>query len=57
MGWIGVETLPLTERKADLPLVLYESEVYKGDEPEEKLDVIYNVDKWTKGRDFRLGSD
>ncbi len=24
MGWIGVETLPLTERKADLPLVLYE---------------------------------
>ena len=40
-----------------MPLVLYGSEVYKGDEPEEKLDVIYNVDKWTKGRDFRLGSD
>ena len=37
---------------ADLPWVLYESEVYKGDEPEEKLDVIFNVDKWTKGRDF-----
>jgi hypothetical protein len=57
MGWIGVETSPLTERKADLPWVLYGRKTYKGNEPKEKLDVIYNVDKWTKGRDFRLESD
>lgn len=45
MGWIGVETSPLTERKADFFWVLYERNSHKGITSEDKLDGVSNDNK------------
>jgi hypothetical protein len=48
MSWIGVETSPLTERKADFLWVLYERNSHKGITSEDKLDGVSNDNKRTK---------
>jgi hypothetical protein len=48
MRQIGVETLPLTERKADFFWVLYESKSDKGIKSEDKLDGVKYDNKRTE---------
>jgi hypothetical protein len=48
MSQIGVETLPLTERKADFFWVLYERNLDKGIKSEDKLDGVNNDNKRTE---------
>ena len=48
MRQIGVETLPLTERKADFFWVLYESKPDKGIKSEDKLDDVNYDNKRTE---------
>jgi hypothetical protein len=48
MSQIGVETLSLTERKADFFWVLYEKKRDKGIQSEDKLDAVNNDYKRTE---------
>jgi hypothetical protein len=48
MNRIGVETLPMTERKADFFWVLYERNFHKGIKSEDKLDGVISDNKRTK---------
>ena len=57
MGWIGVQTLPLTERKADLSWVLYGGEDIEGNyKRSHKLDAK-NIGKWRQRTTNGLESD
>lgn len=57
MGWIEVQILPLTERKADFSWVLYERNSHIETESKDKLDADSSVYKRTKEATRRLESD